>query len=150
MKAWATMDDRQAAHLQGLLKTLPPSAANRALRKALTKAARILRKAVKDATPVDEGLLRSAVAMKIGVRRGRGFAIVGADADRLRRDAQSAGRPPNIDHLVEFGHLTPSGTMTAPSGHMRRAAVQTMPAAGRTLADQLEREIDAEFAKAKA
>ena len=125
-----------AIHIKGAdafkrqIEALTKTGAKRVLRKATRAAVAVLAKAVKAETPKDDGNLRRAQGSRVS---GKGFSmrgVVGADVDKLKADnAQDKNYPTNIDHLVNFGHVTPDGRFVAPNGYMQRGAAAGMPAA---------------------
>lgn len=126
---------------------LEKKGAGSAMRKAMRAGTSVLLKAVKAATPKDEGLLRKMQASKV---YGRGLSLaglVGADVDKLEAAGAAGTRPSNIDWLVEQGHVTPGGKFVPPSGYMRRAADTAMPAAEAAYINRLRAEIDREAAR---
>lgn len=132
--------DRLLNKLQGLER----AGARRAQRKAIRAGTKVLLKAVKAATPVDEGVLRRMQTSKV---YGKGLnlaGIVGADADKLATDEK---RPSNIDWLVEEGHIAPDGTFVPPSGYMRKASAEAMPQAEAVYRQTLAAEIEKEASK---
>lgn len=129
--------------LVALLKKWPKSQGRKALRKAINNGTAELRKAVKAGTPVDQGVLNRAQDSKVSVKGERGYGIVGANVDKLKAaSAADPARPTNIDWLVENGHVAPNGTFVPPSGFMRRAAREAMPAAEARAIAVLKTEID--------
>lgn len=133
--------------LQRKLERLERRGAKSAMRKATRAGTTVLLKAVRAATPKDEGLLRKMQASKVS---GRGLSmagIVGADVDKLKAAESTGQRPSNIDHLVEYGHTAPDGTFIPPSGYMRRAADSAMPAAEAAYRNKLAQEIEREAAR---
>src|SRR5690606_8106938 len=127
------------------LNALSKTGARRAQRKAVRAGTAVLLKAVKAATPKDEGVLRRAQASKV---TGRGLSIagiVGADVAKLEADER---RPSNIDWLVEEGHVAPDGTFVPPSGYMSKASAEAMPRAEAAYRAKLAEEIEREAAKA--
>lgn len=126
------------------LGRLEKTAAKRAQRKATRAGTSVLLKAVKAATPKDEGLLRKMQASKVTTRGMTAFGAVGADVDKLKAAEASGSRPSNIDYLVEQGHVTPDGKFVPPSGYMRRAADGAMPKAEDVYLLTLQKEIEAE------
>jgi hypothetical protein len=143
MKLYGTGFDKLLRRLEGLEK----SGARRAQRRAVRAGTAILLKAVKAATPVNEGVLKRMQASRV---YGRGLnlaGVVGADADKLKQAEVSGKRPSNIDWLVENGHMTPGGTFVPPSGYMRRAADQAMPVAEAAYARVLAESIEAEASR---
>ena len=92
---------------------LPRKGARRANRAATRAGPAILLRAVKNAVPVDKGILKRQQTSKITGRGYRLTGFVGADVAQLEADEK---RPTNIDWLVEQGHTTPGGTFVPPSG----------------------------------
>lgn len=129
--------------LKRKLQRLEKREAKRSLRKAARKGLAVLRRAVRQATPVDEGVLRKAQDIKV---IGRGLVIggiVGANVQKLQAaHASDPSRPTNIDWLVEEGHVAPDGTVIPPSGYMRRAAQEATPRALQAVEDTLRDEIE--------
>lgn len=131
------------------LEGLERKGAKRAMRKATRAGTAVLLKAVKKATPKDEGVLRKMQTSKV---YGRGLSmagIVGADVAKLQAAESDPRnpRPSNIDHLVEEGHVAPDGTFVPPTGYMRRAADSAMPAAAAKYTQVLAAEIEREASK---
>lgn len=147
-----------AARLERTLNALPRRGARRANRKATSAGATVLLRAVRAATPVDEGLLKKAQDRKIVGKDMSITAIVGANLERLKADSEAFGRtasgepirPYNIDHLVEFGHVTKGGKLVPPNGYMRKASGSAMPAAEQRFINKLDEEITREAMKAGA
>lgn len=119
-------------------------AARRAMRKATRAGTTVLLKAVRAATPKDEGILRKAQSSKIHGRKSNIAGIVGADVAKLEADER---RPSNIDWLVEEGHVAPDGTFVPPAGYMKRASAEAMPRAESAYRAKLAEEIEKEAAK---
>ena len=112
------------------LSNLGNKGAKRVLRRATRSATAVLAKAVKSEVPNDEGKLARAQGSKVF---GRGLSmqgIVGADVDKLKAaNGEDKNYPTNIDHLVNFGHVTPDGKFIPPNGYLQRGAAKGMPAA---------------------
>lgn len=136
--------DKLLRKMDGLTK----QGAKRANRKATRAGTTVLLRAVRTATPRDEGLLRRMQASKLTSRGSSAAGIVGADVDKLKAAEASGNRPSNIDWLVENGHVAPNGTFIPPSGYMRRAAATAMPAAESAYRSKLAQEIEQEAMKA--
>lgn len=136
---------RGAQKLLKKLDYLEKKGARRALRKAVSAGTTVLKQGVREETPVDKGYLRKAQDSKVS---GRGLSLsgkVGANVAKLNEESsQDAGRPTNIDHLVEFGHANTDGSFTPGSGYMRRAAAKSMPAAEARFTEKLAEEIEKE------
>lgn len=134
-------------NLKRKLDRLEKKAARRVNRRAIRSATAVLLKAVKKATPKDEGVLRRMQTSKVF---GKGLSlsgIVGADVTKLQKAESSGQRPSNIDWLVEEGHVTPGGTFVPPSGHMRRASAEAMPRALAIYRQKLTEGIEQEASK---
>lgn len=137
-----------ADRLMKTLSSLERRGAKRALRKATSAAATVLTRAVKASVPVDQGLLKKAQDSKTVQRGYLMSAIIGANVARLKTDsAADPTRPTNIDHLVEFGHVAPDGSVVPPDSYMRRAADSAMPAAEARYVSKLAEEIEREMRK---
>lgn len=132
------MKIKGADKLMKRIERLEKKDAKNAMRAAIRAGTAIILKAVKAATPVDEGVLRRMQTSKVKLRGLGGFGVVGADVAKLRGDAK---RPSNIDHLVEYGHTTPEGKVVPPSGYMRKASEQAMPAAEAAFIAKLKEKI---------
>lgn len=132
------MKIKGAEKLMKRLQRLEKKDAKNAMRAGLRAGTAIILKAVKAATPVDEGVLRRMQASKVRLKGLGGLGIVGADVAKLRGDAK---RPPNIDHLVEYGHVMPNGAFAPPTGYMRKASEQAIPAAEAAFIAKLKEKI---------
>lgn len=133
--------------LKRKLDRLEKKAARRVNRRAIRSATAVLLKAVKKATPKDEGVLRRMQTSKVF---GKGLSlsgIVGADVTKLQEAESSGQRPSNIDWLVEEGHVAPDGTFVPPSGHMRRAQAEATPRALAVYRQKLAEGIEQELSK---
>jgi phosphotransferase system IIB component len=121
---------RGVKELRRKLRQMERKNARAAVRKSIRAGAVLMRRAVRDATPVDEGVLRRIQDYKIVGKGNRRTAVIGANVEKLKQAmSEDPSRPSNIDHLVEEGHTAPDGTVVPPSGHMRRAAREAMPKA---------------------
>jgi hypothetical protein len=142
----SAMKVKGADQLLRRLDNLTKQGASRALRKATRAGTTVLGKAVRQAVPVDKGLLKKAETTKVTAKRNRAWGGAGADVAKLNEQAESSAgkRPTNIDHLVESGHVAPDGTFVPPSGFMRRAAATAMPAAEAAFSNKLASEIERE------
>jgi HK97 gp10 family phage protein len=126
-----------AEKLQKKLDQLAKKDARKALRAATRAGTAALLKGVKREVPVDEGDLKRAQTSKVTGRGSNLNGIVGADVAKLK-DGESKGRPSNIDHLVEFGHVATDGTFVPPSGYVRRGSAQSLPTAQQKFASVLK------------
>jgi hypothetical protein len=107
------------------LKRLEKKDAAAAQRKAAAAGGRAMAKVIRPEVPKDEGVTRKATTFKT-VGRGRNAgAIAGADMAKL---TEGEARPSNVDHLLEYGHVTPEGIFVPPSGYFRRTAPQATAA----------------------
>jgi hypothetical protein len=128
--------------LRKKLRQLERKTARRAIAKAVRAGAVVLRRAVRDDTPVDEGVLKRMQDYKLIGKGMRRAAVIGANVQKLQQaHSEDPSRPTNIDHLVEEGHTAPDGTVVPPSGYMRRAAAEAMPKAEKRVTDVLASEI---------
>lgn len=126
------------------LKNLGGAGAKRAARKAVNAGTQPMLKAVRAAAPVETGALKKAMAKKI---TGKGFnvnGIVGADANYVGDDGR---KPVKYDHLVEYGHKGPDGTVP-PHPFIRSGYDVSVAAAREKYAEKLASEIEAEAEKA--
>lgn len=138
--------------LQSKLLRLERHAGKRVVRKSARAGGTVLLRGVREATPRNEGLVRKMMALKVSNRGLSATSIVGADVERLQNAANAPDespefRPSNIDHLLEYGHVSPNGHFTPPTGFMRYAAEVAMPAAERAYSEKAAAEIEAEASK---
>lgn len=117
-----------------------------------TVAKKVQRKAIRAGTnpllvdakanvPVDKGDLKRSLTKKIIVNNYRCQGIVGADSDYVGEDGS---KPAHYDHLVEYGHADPDGTVTPPHPFMRTTADEAMGEAQEKYAEKLAEEIEKE------
>jgi HK97 gp10 family phage protein len=120
-----------------------------------TTAKKVQRKAIRAGTnpllaadraniPVDQGDLRRAQIKKIVVNNFTCVGMVGTDTDYVGSDGSKPGK---YDHLVEYGHVNPDGTVTPPNPYMRTTADQSLGAAQEAYIEKLAEEIEAEARK---
>ena len=130
--------------LERLLRELPGRVANKVNRQAVTKATTPVLAAVKSAAPVDKGNLRRAMIKKVYSRKGRTNGLMGANANFVGPDGE---QPFRYDHLVEYGHVAPDGTVTPPNPYMRAGWDASVSIAAETYREQMAAGIDAEAKK---
>lgn len=138
------------------------SAARRITRAAVKAGGNVLLRAIKPATPKDQGVLRRAQTVKLsGKRRTNARAVVGAEVTKMTvgtgrksTSERSKGaeivkqiRPSNLDWLVEYGHVTPGGIFVPPSGRLRQTAEQAMPRAQEAAVARLREELEQELSR---
>jgi hypothetical protein len=85
-------------------------------RRAVNLATSPVLAAIKGTVPVDKGNLKAALKKKITSRKMRATGLVGADASYVGPNGE---QPFRYDHLVEFGHVDPDGTVVPPNPYMR-------------------------------
>ncbi len=127
--------------LMALLTQLPGRVASKVNRAAVTKATTPILNAVKGRVPVASGLLRKSMVKKVTNRKTKAKGIIGASS---KVTGPNGEQPFRYDHLVEFGHVAPDGTVVPPNPFMREgweqseATARTMYAAA--MADGIEAE----------
>ena len=135
--------------LKKKLERLERRGAKAVVRKAARAGGTVLLRGVRSSVPVNEGLVKKMMALKVSNRGLSATSIVGADVARLQNAANAPEespehRPSNIDHLLEYGHVNRDGSFTPPTGFMRYAADATMPAAEAAYTSKLASEIERE------
>lgn len=114
-------------------------------RKAMRSGTAVMTKGIKNAAPVDEGILKKSIANKVAGRGMNITGIIGSDVAKLKQSAATdKTRPTNIDWLTEFGHVAPDGTFVPPSGRMRATASATLPASERKIVEVIKAELEKE------
>lgn len=132
---------------------------NKALRRGVTKATRLVRKAAKALAPVDtttvglteKGVYKKSIDVKVSVKGDRVVGIVGpkrmkvqTGVRRRKGKKSEVGEavyqdPSRIGHLLEFGHAGPHPAAAKP--HMRPAWDANKNQASKIIADECWLEI---------
>lgn len=138
--------------LKKKLNRLERRSAKAVVRKSARAGGAILLKGVRASVPVNEGLVKKMMTLKVSNRGLSATSIVGADVAKLQNAANAPEespefRPSNIDHLLEYGHTNPDGSFTPPTGFMRYAADAYMPAAEAAYVAKAASEIEKEASR---
>lgn len=88
---------------QPILAGLKAGIRNRVLRSAVTKAARLVKKDIKAAAPVDSGAMRASIDQKIITKNDRVTAVIGPRKDYVKQVGSQERKPVKYTHIFEFG-----------------------------------------------
>lgn len=85
------------------LERIKQSVANRASRKALTKASQIVRDSARAKAPKDTGALRKSIGYKVKTSRRNKNRTYGVVGPRSKYRGKNGNRPARYAHIVEGG-----------------------------------------------
>lgn len=104
--ASATVNAASAKQLDQMLGALEPKLTRRVLRSALRQAGNVVRDEARMRAPVESGLLRRRIAVRVGYDRKLGAmsAQVGIFAASRRKNKRKAAEAPYYARWVELGH----------------------------------------------
>lgn len=131
-----------------LLERLKLGIRNKIVKKALGKGAAVLRKAVRQVSPVDKKVLRPSIGIKIPPRRNKPimYAVIGARSKYqkqvgIRVRGKNAGKP-IIRKPAKYLHLVDQGTVKIkPRMFMDQALRAKWPESREIMRDVLAEEI---------
>jgi hypothetical protein len=122
-----------------------PKYLRKTLRKGTDAAATIVVKGVRKRWPQRTGLSAKAVTKKILSGRTAYTALIGIDQKiRGKNPDGSPHWPANIDHLIEFGHKNPDGSMAPALAPLRKGYEASSAAAEQKFLSKVAAEIEKE------